>query len=171
MRRPLLSALRLSVLPTIAFAILLVALPDRRELTTHIWLLVVLTAALFAVLGAIRGTHPAATSLFDAPGGAGDERSGRFVSLARLEREISMATGSAYDVHIRLRPTLRSVAAGLLATRRGIHLDSTPARARAALGDETWELVRADRPAPVDGRAPGLELAALDRVVSSLERL
>jgi hypothetical protein len=171
MRRALFRLLKLALFPTVALAIVLGALPDRRELAVHIWLLVVLAASLLAALEAIRAAHPAAPSLFDARARGDDTGPGRFVSLARLEREVSMATTSAYDLHVRLRPTLRSVAAGLLATRRGIRLDSAPARARAALGDETWELVRGDRPPPHDGRAAGLDLAALDRVVSSLERL
>ncbi len=50
-------------------------------------------------------------------------------------------------------------------------LDREPEKARRLLGDETWELVRPDRPDPADRHAPGLASSALERVVVSLERL
>ncbi|HEY7379735.1 MAG TPA: hypothetical protein VH572_00870 [Gaiella sp.] len=171
MRRALLRALRIAFFPTIAFAVALGTFPDRRELVLHVSLLVVLGGALVAGLKAVRAASPSSPPVFDARAAGVEGPPGRFVSLARLEREVSMASTSAYDLHVRLRPTLREVALGLLATRRGIDLDRTPERAREILGDDTWELVRGDRRPPEDGRAPGLDLPSLDRVVSSLERL
>jgi hypothetical protein len=171
MKRTIVRALEVALVPTIAFVVVVLALPDRRELALHVWLLAVLAVVLVAALRAIRVAHPPAPSRFDAPGARHEDAPAGFASLARLEREVSMATASAFDVHVRLRPTLRIVAAGLLLVRRGIDLDRSPARARAALGDETWDLVRGDRRPPEDGRAPGVDLIALDRVVSSLERL
>ena len=50
-------------------------------------------------------------------------------------------------------------------------LDREPEKARTLLGDETWELVRPDRPEPADRHAPGLPLGALERAVASLEQL
>jgi hypothetical protein len=171
MRRVLVRTAGIALVPTAAFAVVLLALPGRGELALHVWLLVMLGAALLAVLEAIHAVHPRAPSRFDAPGARSDEVPAGFASLARLEREVSMATTSAYDVHLRLRPTLRAVASGLLRARRGIDLDRSPARARTALGNEAWELVRGDRQPPHDPRAPGVDLTALDRVVSSLEGL
>ncbi|HWQ24111.1 MAG TPA: hypothetical protein VNK94_08410, partial [Gaiellaceae bacterium] len=61
--------------------------------------------------------------------------------------------------------------AELLAARRGVSLDGAPEQARALLGRETWELVRADRPPPADRHAQGIAAMELARAVESLERL
>ena len=82
-----------------------------------------------------------------------------------------MGLASAFDLHHRLRPTLRETAAGLLAARRGIDLDAHPEAARAALGEDAWEIVRADRPAPTDRTARGADLASVDRAIAALEAL
>jgi hypothetical protein len=91
----------------------------------------------------------------------------RPVELVRVEREITFGTTSAGHLHTRLLPLLREAAAA----RLGIDFDLHPERARAALGDETWELLRPDRPEPTDRNAPGLPLRGIRAVVDSLEEL
>jgi hypothetical protein len=91
--------------------------------------------------------------------------------LARVERELSLASVGAFDLHVRLRPTLRTVAAYRLLSRHGIGLDEQPGRARELLGETTWEIVQPDREPPLDRHGPGLPIATLEEVVSSLERL
>ena len=91
----------------------------------------------------------------------------RPVELVRVEREITFGTTSAGHLHARLLPLLREAAAA----RLGIDFDLHPERARAALGDETWELLRPDRPEPTDRSAPGLPLRRIRAVVDSLEEL
>jgi hypothetical protein len=61
------------------------------------------------------------------------------------------------------------VAAGLLAARRGVWLDEEPAKARALLGEDAWELVRPGREPPRDRYGPGIDAARLERVLRSLE--
>ena len=78
---------------------------------------------------------------------------------------------TAFDLHFRLRPTLRRIAYELLRSRRGIDLDANPEAARRALGDDTWELVRVDREPPHDRFAKGIDLESLRHVVVSLEAL
>jgi hypothetical protein len=90
--------------------------------------------------------------------------------LATVEQLVSIAQSSAADVHLRLRPALRRIAAGKLAAHR-IVLDGDPEAARAALGDELWEIVRPGRPAPADSRGPGLSLSRLSGLVTTLEDL
>jgi hypothetical protein len=85
----------------------------------------------------------------------------------RIEREITLGTTSAGHLHTRLLPLLRGAAAARLA----IDLELQPERARAALGDETWELLRPDRPAPAERNGPGLPLTRVRELVDSLERL
>jgi hypothetical protein len=91
--------------------------------------------------------------------------------LAFIALQSLFATENAFDVHYRLRPLLREIAASRLGVRRGIDLDANPGAARAALGDEAWELVRPDREPPEDHFARGLSLPQLERVVESLEAI
>ncbi|MGH3102923.1 MAG: hypothetical protein ACRDN6_02350 [Gaiellaceae bacterium] len=91
--------------------------------------------------------------------------------LAKIEREVVLSAASSFDVHFRLRPILREVAAHRLASRRGADLDAGSPETRAVLGDELWELVRPDCEAPDDRFAPGLPLARLRGVLDRLERI
>ena len=95
----------------------------------------------------------------------------RLPELARLEREVVMASAGAFDLHRRVRPILREIAEHRLLSRRGILLDEDTDEARELLGETTWDLVRADRPPPEDRHGRGLEPAELERVVQTLERL
>jgi hypothetical protein len=83
--------------------------------------------------------------------------------VERVTREVGLATASAYDLHTRLLPQLREIAASRL-ERSG----RTP-------GPETlgrwWDLLRPDRPAPEDHHAPGIKEADLRALVADLERL
>lgn len=171
MRRLLVRTLEVALVPTVALGLALAFLPGEAALEVHVWLLVVLAGGLLALVGAIRSSRPALPSLFDAALVRRPPEAPEFPALARLGREISMATGSAYDLHFRLRPTVREVASGLLRFRCGVDLDRQPQRARSVLGEETWELVRADRPTPAERRGPGLTPEQLGRVIASLERL
>jgi hypothetical protein len=87
--------------------------------------------------------------------------------LRAMERQVGMARGSAGDMHERLCPLLRDIARDRLATA-GIDLDRDPEAAALAVGPETWELVRGDRPPPADRHAAGV---ALDDVRAAVDRL
>lgn len=130
-------------------------------------------AALLALVVALRRSLRAAeTSPFEqALRGSHRRTPERVQQLAQLEREVGLGLANAFDLHHRLRPTLRETAAGLLAARRGIDLDAQPEAARAALGEDAWEIVRADRPAPVDRTARGGDPASVDRAIAALEAL
>jgi hypothetical protein len=95
------------------------------------------------------------------------ERPGRPSELVRTEREITLGSSSAGHLHTRLLPLLREVAEA----RLGFELERRRETARARLGEETWELLRPDRPAPEDRSGPGLPLRRVRAVVESLERL
>jgi hypothetical protein len=88
----------------------------------------------------------------------------------RLDRVVSGATSHAGDVHLRLRPILREIAADGL-RRRGVELAAQPRAAQALLAPDTWELVRPDRPRPDDAFARGLAPARLNAVLDDLEAL
>ena len=88
----------------------------------------------------------------------------------RLDRVVSTGMTHAGDLHLRLRPILREIAADGL-RRRGVELDAQPQAARELLAAETWELVRPDRPRPDDAFARGLAPTRLDAVLDDLEGL
>ena len=144
---------------------------SRAELAIHIWLLVVLALASLSLLQGVNTAYPSGDSPFLASLRRPSISAERPASLARTEREVSMAGAAAFDVHFRLRPVLIELAADLLSTRRGIDLERNPEQAHAALGDETWEIVRPDRPEPAQRNAPGLDEAHLDRIVTALEQV
>jgi len=98
-------------------------------------------------------------------------RPARPAALLTLERRVLLATETAFEVHYRLRPTLREIAGYRLSAHRGIDLDNDRDAAEAALGAEAWELVRPDRPPPHDRLAKGKPLAELRAAVDALERI
>ena len=92
-------------------------------------------------------------------------------ALVRTEREITLGTSSAGHLHRRLLPILREAAAARLAAGHNVDLERRPAAARRLLGDETWELLRPDRPEPTDPNGAGISMRRLRAVVDTLERL
>ena len=169
------AVLRVAQLPvglTLAAAVLMLTFPDRAELVLYVYALSLAALALAHLVRAVRGALPApGPSAFDAGLRRPSTRQERLPELEQVEREVALGLSAAFDLHYRLRPSLRRTASELLAARRGIDLDGNPEAARRALGEETWELVRPDREPPPERFGPGLELASLRRVVSSLEAL
>lgn len=170
MKRSLATGGRALALPTAALVVVVAFAPGRVELALRIYALLVAAVALALALAALRRAHPRTRPLRErAP--AHVEPPARPGLLARLEHEAALGVAGAFDLHHRLRPRLRGIAGELLRARRGISLDREPDRARAALGEQAWELVRADRPAPEDRQARGIPISDLEDVVESLERL
>ena len=170
MRTAFVRAARLLALPTIVLLGVAVFASGRLEPAVRLYALAVCAVLLALAVGSLRQAFP--PSADRRAGGRGRRRRAESPrSLAQLENEATLAVADALDLHYRLRPHLRAVAAGLLEGRHGVALDEEPERARRLLGDETWEVVRADRPAPADRHGPGLPPDALERVVVALERL
>lgn len=165
----------LAPLPLLATgAVVLVSLlvPGRTELAVHVYLLVLASLALGFLVSVLRRAHPvAASSPFDLGLRTRTRDDLALPELARLEREVTLSTTTAFDLHFRLRPVLRRIAARLLASRRGVDLERSPVTSRALLGEELWELVRPDREPPHDRAAAGLELRSLRTMVDALEAL
>ena len=166
---------KLAPLPLLVTGVLVAVVlfvPGRAELAVHVYLLVLASIALAFLVGVLQRTHPvAATSPFDLGLRTRSRENLALPELARLEREVTLSTTTAFDLHFRLRPVLRRIAARVLATRRGVDLERRPETAQALLGEELWELVRPDREPPKDSTAPGLELGSLRAMVEALERL
>ncbi|MGH3141654.1 MAG: hypothetical protein ACRDO9_00760 [Gaiellales bacterium] len=92
-------------------------------------------------------------------------------SLSTTADDVALAQVGEFDVHFRLRPLLRDIAAAGLAMESGIDLDRQTERARETLSPETWELVRPDRPRPERTGESGISSASLSAVVTELETL
>ncbi len=88
--------------------------------------------------------------------------------LERIEREVVLGAGSAFDLHYRLRLTLRAIAAQRLADRHGVELD---AAGPDVLTADTWALLRPDREPPRDRHGVGIPLDRLAAIVDELEAL
>lgn len=136
--------------------------PGRLELELDVFVLAVGGLALLEIVVVAREAYPreqrsALASALEREGGTIT----RPPELERLEREVTLATASAFDLHVRLRPVLREIA----------QMRVRPGEAEEQLGEELWELVRPDRKAPTDRHAPGIEPEALRRVVERLEAL
>jgi hypothetical protein len=166
-RREVRRALRLLVVATFALVVIAAFVPGRLGLGARIYAIVLCVTALVLALMALRRAFPAERPLHE--GGRAPSRSPPPASLTRIEHEAALAVASSFELHYRFAPRLRSIAAGLLASRRRISFTAQPAAARDALGHSTWELVRPDRPAPEDRLARGLTAHDLERVVDSLE--
>ena len=91
--------------------------------------------------------------------------------LVRVERELVLGMESQGHLHQRLLPLLRAAAAARLAAKHHVDMERRPQAAREILGDEAWELLRPDRPEPVDRQAPGIRRAQLTRIVDVLESI
>lgn len=170
--RALLRALPLPIFLTVVAIVLLLVFTGRTELVLRVYVLALAAIALGHLVRAVGSAHPAAAgSPFDAALRRPKRRHERLPQLERVEREVTLGLSTAFDLHYRLRPSLRRTAAELLASRRGIDLDTSTQAARDALGDETWEIVRRDREPPQERSAPGIDIASLRAVVASLEAL
>jgi len=166
-RRNAFGAARALVLPTIALLGIALVAPGRLEVAIRIYALVFSAAVIVVLLLALRRAYPDETVLHQPPARA--SRRTPPAGLDRIEHETVLAIAGAFDLHYRLVPRLRALAAGLLSSRRSVSLANAPDAARAILGDEAWELVRADRPPPDDRLAKGIPPRELARVVDALE--
>ena len=97
-------------------------------------------------------------------------RSKRLGQLESVARALDLAEASSFDLHNVLRPIVREIAAARLA-RHGVALDRQPERARALLGEQAWELVRADREAPAGDPSRGCSRDELREIVDALEAI
>jgi hypothetical protein len=166
---------RLLVLVVFATFGLAVALGVRPVSVATILAAYVLVLAAIALAALTRLTRAAsewqAASQFEYALRRGDDSPVRPPELVRTEREITLGSANAAHLHMRLLPILREAAAARLAAHHNVELDRRPDAARALLGDEAWQVLRPDLPAPEDRHAPGLSLRRIRDLVDTLERL
>ena len=159
-------------LATLLLLALLLAFPGRREIFVSVYELVLGTIGMIAIIAALRAAEPRgweARSPFDGRGRK-DSTPEPPAELERIDRLLVLGSSNSFDLHYRLRPLLRELAAERLHAHHGAELDGDPERACTLLGDELWELVRPDR--ELEHRfGRGLSLADAGRIVGTLERL
>jgi hypothetical protein len=171
MKRIVVSTLGYAIAGALVAGIAVLVGVDRTDLVLDVYLLyagalVALAAARISRLAfpSPRGTVP--TVLAPRPAGYAHPE-----SLSVMEDDVALAQAGGFDVHFRLRPRLREIAAAGLAVQSGIDLDRQPERAREKLSPETWELVRPERPRPEREETVGIDTASLAAVVDELERI
>jgi hypothetical protein len=91
--------------------------------------------------------------------------------LVAIERLVFLAEAASFDLHYRLRPILREIAAQRLADSRGLRLDGGGPQVERVLGEGLWEIVRPDRPGPESRFDPGVRPQDLRRAIERLESL
>lgn len=89
--------------------------------------------------------------------------------LERIRRELAAAGWSQAELHYRLVPIVREVAAARLSRRHGVDLDRQPERARALLGGRVWELARPGRERPDQAHGGGWSRRELEELLDELE--
>jgi hypothetical protein len=90
--------------------------------------------------------------------------------LRQVDKTLTAARASEFGVDRDLRPLFRGIAATRLA-RRGVDVDRHPEEARAILGEELWDLVRAEYPGSSNRVAGGVSTAELQSLIERLERI
>lgn len=158
-----------AVLATAALIAILVLRSTQVVLAWHLYVVVLGLLGTIALLVAVLGGIAAADGVSWRR--LARRRRGlppRLRSLQELEHAADFALTTAFDVHYRLRPHLRRIAAHRLANR-GIRMDEEPERSRRLLGADLWELVGPEREPPENRNAPGLSLAQLTGLVDAIE--
>jgi uncharacterized membrane protein len=163
-RRHLLDLIVLFVLSSLICGYVALAQPGLRNVTPHVYVFVVGGLLMLGLIAAAGDSVPKRSrSELDQALSERSRRVARIPDVERTEREVTLATASAYDLHYRLLPHLREIAQCRLE------------RAGKTPGPETlgrwWELLRADRPEPEDRFAPGIKQAELRALVDDLERM
>lgn len=154
---------------TLALGVALLLAPGAAATWTHVYLVLVAAGVLAAAVRTLARRHAThkASMLEDALRMRPDPP-GKPEDLETLERLVSIGSASAFDLHYRLRPALQKIAAGVL-LGRGIDLESQPERARVALGETAWSILRPDLEPPEQRQSRTLPVADLEAVVLGIE--
>jgi hypothetical protein len=143
---------------------------DQQILTVYVLVLAAIgLAALTRIARSASDVPP--PSAFDAAMQVHVVKPMRPPELVRTEREITLGVATAGQLYRRLLPMLREAAAARLSAGHNIELERRPEAARELLGNDTWEVLRPDRPEPDDRNAPGIPMSQLSHVIATLEKL
>lgn len=164
MRRHLLDLVVLFVGASIVAGYLLLSQPGLRNDVVRGYVFVVGALVMLGVVAAAGDAVPRRRrSEFDRALAESEPPEPFVADLERMERHVTLAAASAYDLHMRLLPQLREIAQCRL-ERSG--RTSSP----ETLG-RWWELLRPDRPEPADRFGPGISQSELRALVADLEKM
>ncbi|HEY7197536.1 MAG TPA: hypothetical protein VH306_10130 [Gaiellaceae bacterium] len=152
-----------------ALAAVATSFPSQRTRAVAAFLLFLGAVGVVFALTALRRARRTRRSAFELALAARSAEKRRLRALDRMEHDVVQSLANPLDLHRRLRPVLRDVAAQRLAAGHGIDLDRRPEAAQALLGDELWELVRPERPEPDELTGTRLDAGGLDRILTRLE--
>jgi hypothetical protein len=164
MRRHLLDLIVLFAASSLVCGYIALAQPGLRNVTLHVYVFAVGGLLMLGLVAAAGDSAPRRLrSELDRALAESGEHAQKLPEVEKLQREVSLATASAYDLHFRLLPHLREIAQCRLE------------RAGKTAGPETlgrwWELLRPDRQEPEDRFSPGIKQAELRALVDDLERM
>lgn len=164
MRRHLLDLIVLFILSSLICGYVALAQPNLRNVTLHIYVFLLGGLLMLGIVAAAGDSVPRRLrSELDRALSEPRHREQPLQELERTQREVTLATATAYDLHFRLLPHLREIAQCRLE------------RSGKTSGPDTlgrwWDLLRPDRPEPDDRFGPGIKQADLRALVSDLERM
>ena len=164
MRRHLLDLIILFVGSSVVVGYIAAAQPSVRNVTLHAYVFVVGGLLMLGVVAAAGDAIPRRLrSELDAALSETARPQKKLPEIEKLEREVTLATASAYDLHFRLLPHLREIAQARL--ERSGHTPGPDTLGR------WWELLRPDRPAPEDRFGKGITQTELRALVDDLARM
>jgi hypothetical protein len=168
--------LRSSAAGAVVATLLLIAAlafrPVSAEIALDGYVLLLGAILLFGLVGATTESDPdARRSLYEQALESSPPGAERPPELARVEREVALAVGSAFYEHFRLRPLLREIAAQRLDSRFATDVDNPRPTARESLPDHAWALLDRERKPPRDRHGPGIPVERLREIVDALERI
>jgi uncharacterized membrane protein len=163
-RRHLLDLAILFVFCSLVCGYVAVAQPSIRNVTLHAYVFVVGGLLMLGIVAAAGDAVPRRRrSNLDQALAEATQRPRPLAEIEKMEREVTLAAASAYDLHVRLLPHLREIAQCRLE------------RSGRTYGPETlgrwWELLRPDRPEPDDRFAAGISQSELRALVADLDRM
>ena len=164
MKRHLLDLIILFVFVSLVSGYIALAQPAARDVTLHVYVFLVGGLLMLGIVAAAGDAVPRRRRS-ELERALSDTQRGRqkLPELEKLQREVTLATASQYDLHLRLLPHLREIAQARL-ERAG--REPSP----ETLG-RWWELLRPDRPEPEDRFSKGITQAELRALVADLARM
>jgi hypothetical protein len=164
MRRHLLDLIVLFILSSLICGYVALAQPSLRNVTLHIYVFLLGGLLMLGVVAAAGESVPRRMrSELDRALAESDRPEQPIPELEKTQREVTLATATAYDLHFRLLPHLREIAQ--------CRLERTGKTSGPDTLGRWWELLRPDRPEPEDRFGPGIKQADLRALVGDLERM
>lgn len=160
-----------TTLATVGIAIALVGYAQYTSLALRIYVVAVGVMSLWFAVGVLSRMYRSNDRLeIDVALRRKPTEPRRPLQLEEIEQDVRFAGYSAPDYDRRLRPVLRELAAGRLATNHHVDAASDADAARSRLGEPLWQAAFGEQRS-VDREAPGPSLAMLRSLIEALESL